>query len=62
MPESILYTDECAGYRTLGNNYEHRTIRHGDRIYVDGTTHTQTVEGFFRSSKNAHPGRPPRRL
>lgn len=52
-PGSILYSDEWGGYRTLDGDYEHRTIRHRDRIYVDGTTHTQTVEGFFGSSKNA---------
>jgi hypothetical protein len=43
-PESVLYTDEHGGYRTLEDSYDHRTIRHRDRIYVDGTTHTQTVE------------------
>jgi transposase-like protein len=52
-PSAILYTDEWGGYRTLGDTYEHRTIRHRDRIYVDGTTHTQTVEGFFSLVKNA---------
>jgi transposase len=50
---AILYTDEWAGYRSLSDTYEHRTIRHRDRVYVDGTTHTQTVEGFFGSLKNA---------
>src|SRR5205823_1577065 len=50
---STLYTDEWGGYRTLADAYDHRTIRHRDRIYVDGTTHTQTVEGFFALAKNA---------
>src|SRR3954447_20327234 len=50
---SVLYTDEHGGYRTLDDSYDHRTIRHRDRIYVDGTTHTQTVEGFFALSKHA---------
>jgi transposase-like protein len=53
VPGSILYSDEWVGYRTLGRDYEQRTIRHRDRIYVDGLTHTQTVEGFFGSAKNA---------
>ena len=52
-PGSTLYTDEWVGYLTLAGEYDHRTIRHADRLYVDGTTHTQTVEGFFGSSKNA---------
>ena len=52
-PGSILYSDEWGGYTTLAGEYEHRTIRHRDRVYVDGTAHTQTVEGFFALSKNA---------
>jgi transposase len=55
-PTAILYTDEWGGYRTLDDTYEHRTIRHRDRIYVDGSTHTQTVEGFFGLVKNALKG------
>ena len=50
---STLYTDEWGGYRTLDRYFEHLTIRHRDRIYVDGDTHTQTVEGFFGILKNA---------
>ena len=50
---STLYTDEWGGYRTLDGDYEHLTIRHRDRIYVDGPTHTQTVDGFFGLLKNA---------
>jgi transposase len=52
-PGSTLYSDEWGGYRTLEADYIHRTIRHRDRIYVDGLIHTQTVEGFFGSAKNA---------
>ena len=52
-PGAVLYTDEFSGYRTLGDTYQHRTIRHRDRVYVDGSTHTQTVEGFFGLTKNA---------
>jgi transposase-like protein len=52
-PSAILYTDEWGGYRTLGDTYDHRTIAHRERIYVDGSTHTQTVEGFFGLLKNA---------
>ena len=50
---STLYTDEWGGYRTLGSEYEHRTINHRDRVYVRGVDHTQTVEGFFGLFKNA---------
>jgi transposase len=30
----------------------HKRIRHSDRVYVSGTVHTQTVEGFFGLFKN----------
>jgi transposase-like protein len=50
---SILYTDEYGGYCRLEMKYDHRTIRHRDKTYVDGDTHTQTVEGFFALLKNA---------
>src|SRR5207245_390176 len=46
-PGSTLYTDDWSGYLTIRDTYTHRTIRHRDRIYVDGWTHTQTIEGFF---------------
>lgn len=55
-PNAVLYTDEFSGYRSLRDTYEHRTIRHRDRVYVDGSTHTQTVEGFFGLVKNAIKG------
>ncbi len=52
MPGSILFTDEWGGYNEAGRLYHHRRIRHRDRIYVEGTTHTQTIEGFFGLFKN----------
>ena len=53
-PDAILFTDEWAGYTKPGKGYRaHHTIRHRDRIYVDGITHTQTAEGFFSLLKNA---------
>lgn len=46
--ESTLYTDEHYGYWAVSRNgYEHRTIRHRDRIYVNGDIHTNTIEGFW---------------
>ncbi len=52
VPGSILFTDEWGGYNEAGKRYQHRRIRHRDRIYVEGTTHTQTIEGFFGLFKN----------
>jgi transposase len=46
--ETQLYTDELPTYEQLTwMGYPHKTIRHGDRIYVKGDTHTNTVEGFW---------------
>jgi transposase len=36
----------------LGHLLGHLRIRHETRIYVDGDTHTQTIEGFFGLFKN----------
>ncbi len=50
LPASMIFTDEWAGFKgtALSRYYlGHRRIRHAQRVYVDGTTHTQTIEGFF---------------
>jgi hypothetical protein len=48
----MLFTDDYGGYLTLGGKYRHRRIKHSAKIYVDGDVHTQTIEGFFRLTKN----------
>lgn len=41
-------TDEWPLYTGLDREFRgHRRIRHGAKVYVDGDTHTQTIEGFF---------------
>lgn len=49
LPDSIVYTDEWGGYAGLEkvNRYEHRRVNHSAGVYVVGTTHTQTIEGFW---------------
>jgi transposase-like protein len=49
LPDSIIYTDEWSGYHGLGNvnGYQHRRVNHAAGVYVVGTTHTQTIEGFW---------------
>ena len=56
VPEAMLYTDEWKGYNTLDSDYQHRRIRHRDRIYVDGDVHTQTIEGFWSLVKRGMGG------
>jgi transposase-like protein len=51
-PESIVYTDYRPAYRGLDRHYAaHSRINHSDSVYVDGETHTNTVEGFFGNLK-----------
>jgi transposase-like protein len=53
LPSSMLFTDEWAAYDSIGTAYKgHRRIKHTARVYVEGSTHTQTVEGFFGLFKN----------
>ncbi len=43
----LIATDEHSGYRLLGKDMNHRVVRHGQGEYVVGTTHTNTIEGFW---------------
>jgi len=50
LPESMVFTDDWYGYdpKRVGSRYiGHSRINHSERIYVDGDTHTQTIEGLF---------------
>jgi transposase len=47
LSDSMVFTDDFGGYQGIGRRYRHRRINHSARVYVDGTTHTQTIEGFF---------------
>lgn len=52
MPESIVITDEWAAYSGLDQHYiSHSRINHSAGWYVQGDTHTNTVEGFFGNLK-----------
>jgi transposase len=54
LPDSLIYTDEYVPYTRLGREgYIHRRIKHAARVYVEGDTHTQTIDGFFGLFKNA---------
>ncbi len=43
----LVATDEHSGYRLLGKDFDHRVVRHSAGEYVVGTTHTNTIEGFW---------------
>jgi transposase-like protein len=46
---ATIYTDEAPVYNGLESEFEggHKRIKHQKNQYVDGNTHTNTVEGFF---------------
>jgi len=47
-PESIVITDDWPAYNGLERNFiSHSRINHSAGYYVDGSTHTNTIEGFF---------------
>lgn len=47
-PESIIITDTWNAYNGLDKHFiAHSRINHSAGIYVEGDTHTNTVEGFF---------------
>jgi transposase len=47
-PESIVITDEWPAYNGLEAHFlSHSRINHSTGVYVEGDTHTNTIEGFF---------------
>jgi transposase len=57
LPTSIIFTDDWRSYRPLKREYlDHRVINHSAGLYVDGFTHTNTIEGFFGNMKTGMRG------
>ena len=53
LPASMIFTEEHPSYIGLGREYRgHRRIHHLAKVYVDGSTHTPTIEGFFSLVKS----------
>jgi len=44
---ATLYTDEYTSYKSLERIYDHHTVKHSQRQYVNGRVHTNTIEGFW---------------
>jgi transposase len=48
MPGTMVYTDEFVLYRKLDQEgFFHRRVYHRQGVYVSGSVHTNTIEGFF---------------
>ena len=50
--DSVLITDEYKAYNAVKGLIPHEVIKHSEH-YVDGTTHTNTIEGFWSLLKRA---------
>jgi transposase-like protein len=56
-PASMIFTDDWPAYKPLrGEFLDHRVINHSAGLYVDGDTHTNTIEGFFGNLKTGMRG------
>jgi len=46
-PGTTLMTDEYAGYQKVGKLYKHNSVNHSKLEYVEGLTHTNSIENFW---------------
>jgi transposase-like protein len=46
-PGASLMTDEYAAYEKLAKIYAHNTVVHGEKQYVNGNVHTNSIENFW---------------
>ena len=51
---ATLYTDEHKSY--IGNKFDHKTVNHKARQYVNGPVHTNSIESFWALPKRGHYG------
>lgn len=48
LPGAMVYTDESPHYQDLTKTgYPHKRVNHGEKVYVSGDVHTNTIEGFW---------------
>lgn len=50
-PGSIIYSDDCKGYKDFYKFYEHYIVAHKKKIYVDGEVTTNKLEGAWTQLK-----------
>lgn len=53
---SILCTDEHSAYTTLAGTYQHMTVNHSAKQFVDGMAHTNTIESVWAILKRGFYG------
>jgi transposase-like protein len=53
LPSSTIFTDEWKAYIEVGREFKtHHRIAHNKGVYVEGSVHTNTIEGFWSLVKN----------
>jgi transposase-like protein len=55
-PTATVSTDEHSGYRLLNRTYNHGVVRHSAGEYVNGSHHTNSIEGFWALLKRSIKG------
>ena len=55
-PGATVYTDEHAGYQNLGARYEHGTVKHSAKEYVNGMAYTNGIESVWAVLKRGYNG------
>ena len=53
---ATVYTDEHAGYNNLGERYQHGTVKHSVKEYVNGMAHTNGIESVWAVLKRGYNG------
>ena len=54
---TTVFTDEMSSYNKLSETgYTHERIRHSSKVYVQGTAHTNSIEGFWSLVKHGIDG------
>ena len=55
-PGAIVYTDENRVYTRLHSAYQHGTVNHSAKEYVNGMAHTNGIESFWAVLKRGYNG------
>ena len=53
---STVHTDESRAYLPLGNTYDHGTVKHSVREFVNEMAHTNGIESIWAVLKRGHNG------
>ncbi len=53
---AIIMTDEWKAYQPLSSDYDHRTVNHRAKEYVNAMAHTQGIENFWSHLKRGIDG------